>query len=191
MDIVCRIHVPAKQGIFCTNCFVRHGNFAPCEGAWCEPCYKPLGIHNFPIWQKLDEDGELLEEEGNLLRFKEAPAGDHLMVPLQCGLCHLRNITLRNPDMDKDIDWKFLKIVRRANLNAFWNRESPTVNSNLQEGLRMERMMARLGLPCVTSVMGPCPWRTRSACWLQWPYWTGCWTNASTKILSSGTPSDA
>jgi hypothetical protein len=103
----------------------------------------------------VDEDGELLEEENDSLRFKEARAGDHLMVPFQCELCHFRNITLRDPEGHSARDNEVLDTVRRANLDAFWIRESTTVSSNLREALRMERMTFRLGLPCVTPLMGP------------------------------------
>jgi hypothetical protein len=34
-----------------------------------------LGIQDFPIHQKLDEDGELLEEEDDMIHFKQARAG--------------------------------------------------------------------------------------------------------------------
>jgi hypothetical protein len=40
------------------------------------------------------EDGELLVEEDEDKRFKVAWAGEHLMVPFQCKLCHFRNILL-------------------------------------------------------------------------------------------------
>ena len=105
MNSECRRHVRAEGGIFCANFFGRRGNFAPCEGSWCGPCYKPLGVREYPIRQKLDEDGELLEEEEDSLHFKEARAGDRLMVPFQCELGHFRNITLRDPDHNKMTDW--------------------------------------------------------------------------------------
>jgi hypothetical protein len=79
----------------------------------------------------LDEDEELLKEEGDSLWFKEARAGDHLMVPFQCELCYFRNITLRDPNNNKMTDWESLDAIRRANLDAFLNRESATVTSNL------------------------------------------------------------
>ena len=91
----CGRHLRAEEGLFCANFSARRGGFAPCEGAWCGPCYKPLGIRNFPIRQKLDDDGEILEEADKATRFNEGRAGDHLMVPFQCELCHYRNMILR------------------------------------------------------------------------------------------------
>jgi hypothetical protein len=57
------------------------GDFAPCNGYWYGPCYKPPGVQDFPIRKKLDGNGELLEEEDEDERFKIARAGNHLMVP--------------------------------------------------------------------------------------------------------------
>ena len=91
------------------------------------------------------------------MRFNVGRAGDHLMVPFQCGLCHFRNILLRNPDDARATDLEILDMVRRANLDAFWSRESSTVDGNLREANRMEQTTRRLGLPCVTPPLGPWP----------------------------------
>jgi hypothetical protein len=82
---------------------VKRGSFAPCEGCWCGVCYKPLGARKFPIRQKFDEDGEVLTEEDEDERFKAARAGDYLMIPFQCELCHFRNILGRDPDRNDSI----------------------------------------------------------------------------------------
>jgi hypothetical protein len=109
----------------------------------------------FPIWQKLDKDGELLVEEDEDERFKIARAGDHLMIPFQCELCHFRNILGRDPDRGDTIAFEILDTMRRANLDAFWSQETSTVGSNLQEAQRMKQMTARLSLPAITPLMGP------------------------------------
>jgi hypothetical protein len=114
-----------------------------------------LGARSFPIRQKLDEDGELLVEEDEDERFKIARAGDHLMIPFQCELCNFRNILGQDPDQSDRLDFEILDMMRRANLDAFWSRETSTVGSNLREAQRMERMTARLGLPAITPLMGP------------------------------------
>jgi hypothetical protein len=79
----------------------------------------------------LDEDGELLEGEDYDVRFKQARAGDHLMVPFQCELCHFCNIMKQNPEANIATDVEMLDIVRRANLDSFWSRESGTAGSTL------------------------------------------------------------
>jgi hypothetical protein len=153
----CRRHLRSADGIFCGNFFARRGNFAPCEGAWCGPCFKPLGVRNFPIRKKLDEDGELLEEEDEDIQFKQGRAGDHLMVPFQCELCHFRNVMNRNPDQARGTDLEILDMMRRANLDAFWSRETSTVGSNLREAIRTAKTSTRLVMPSITPKLGPWP----------------------------------
>jgi hypothetical protein len=121
----CRRHVRSDGGIFCANYFATRGNFLPREGCWCGPCYTPLGVRIFPIRQKVDEDGELFIEEDEDERFKVA------MVSFQCEMCHFRNILMRDPNRRNANDLEILDMMRRANLDAFWSRESTTVASNL------------------------------------------------------------
>jgi hypothetical protein len=64
--------------------------FASCEGCWCGPCYKPLGVRDFLIQKKTDKDGRVLEEEDKNERFKVAWVGDYLMIPFQCKVCHFQ-----------------------------------------------------------------------------------------------------
>jgi hypothetical protein len=63
----------------------------------------PLGIQKFPIHQKIDNDGDAVveEEEEDKARFLCAWAGDHLMTPFQCEICHLWNMMGWNPQHDK------------------------------------------------------------------------------------------
>jgi hypothetical protein len=79
------------------------------------------------------------------------------MTPFQCELCHFRNIMLQDPDMTSLADCEILELMRRANLDAFWGRETSTVKSKLRAGLRIEKTMTRLGTPCVNGPMGPFP----------------------------------
>jgi hypothetical protein len=114
-------------------------------------------VRNFPIRQKLDEDGELLEEANEEIRFKEARAGDHLMVPFQCERCHFRNVMGRDPSTATGTDLELMDTMRRANLDAFWSRETSTIGSNLREAIRMEKTAKRYGMPCITPTLGPWP----------------------------------
>jgi hypothetical protein len=68
------------------------GGFAPCGGCWCGPCYKPLRVRDFLIQKEMDEKGKVLKEEDENERFKVAWAGDYLIIPFQCKVCHFRNI---------------------------------------------------------------------------------------------------
>jgi hypothetical protein len=78
----------------------------------------------------LDEDGEPLDVK-EVGAFMHDRAGDHLMTPFQCELCHFRNIMGRDVLDGVHEDFKLFEIMRRANLDAFWERASMTVSSNL------------------------------------------------------------
>ena len=73
------------------------------------------------------------EEDG---RHTHARDGDHLMVPFECDICQFRNCCLRDPIPGNQKDSNTLTAIRRANLDAFWSRETSTVTGNLQ---RMRR----------------------------------------------------
>jgi len=87
---------------------------------------------------------ESLEEEDRD-RFKCARDGDHMMCPFQCDECHFYNIQQRRPGV-KVQDNVLLMCIRRANLDAFWSRETATVEANRREGARVLSGSARLGL---------------------------------------------
>ena len=118
-----------------------------------------MGNINFPIAKSIDEDGNELMDPGGRLRFLEARNGDHLMVPFQCELCHFHNIYGREPAANNFKDKEFFMFCRRANLDAFWSREPPTVRNNLKEVTRMRRTEERFGFPCTTPPLGPFPIR--------------------------------
>jgi hypothetical protein len=105
----------------------------------------------------VDEEGEVLDHhvEGN--RFNVGRAGDHLITPFQCELCHFRNIYSRDPLPRLAIDREALEFFRRASLDAFWSRATSTVRGNLSEGKRGQRFATRMGVPCLIPEMGPFP----------------------------------
>ena len=103
----------------------------------------------------LDDDGNELEDPGGNNRFMHGRNGDHLMVPFQCELCHFRNIYGRDPEENNLKHKEFFIFARRANLDAFWSREPPTVRNNLKELVRMKRTEDRFGFQCTTPPLGP------------------------------------
>jgi hypothetical protein len=54
-------------------------------------------------------------------------------------------------------DGELFEIMRWANLDAFWERASSTVGSNLRGGMRSEKTTGRLNMPSSTPPMGPFP----------------------------------
>jgi hypothetical protein len=95
----------------------------------------------------VDEEGDLLEDWDDTKCFLVARADNHLMVPFQCEVCHFRNVMWQDLARSLPRDQEILKLMRRANLDAFWSREFLTVRSNLGEALRIERMALQLGMP--------------------------------------------
>jgi hypothetical protein len=124
---------------------------------WAGWCYTPRGDKPFPVRAVYDEDGEIILEPGRKVKFLEGRKGDHLMVPFQCDECHFRNITGRNPTSWKTSNSEMLEFIRRANLDAFWDRSRNTVSSNLSDAWRMENLGKRLGMGPMAPPMGPLP----------------------------------
>jgi len=94
-----------------------------------------------------------LEED----RFMVARRGDHLFTSFQCDLCHFRNIKKRSPRSDTPQDALLMKCIRRASLDAFWSRETGTVQGNAREIKVMRRKLNLLGcgLDDALPAMGP------------------------------------
>jgi len=115
-----------------------------------------LGTKPFKIRELIDDEGMVIEERDES-RFLKARAGDMLMLPFQCDLCHFRNIMMREPSEMSPEDMEILEYIRRATLDAVWSREPSTVKKNMQGLLRAERTMDRLRLPDVSPSLGPFP----------------------------------
>jgi hypothetical protein len=155
----CQKYLTAGEGLFCANFSFGRADFPPCQGFCCPDCFKPTGNKPFLIQKAYDEEGEELTKHGDERRFLEARAGDHLMVPFQCSLCHFRNIMLRDPWEDDENDREIIEFIVRATLDSFWGRETTTVTKTLMEAKRLERAFSRLGMPSGTPPMGPFPVR--------------------------------
>jgi hypothetical protein len=155
----CQRYLQGGEGIFCANFWSLRRKFPPCKGAWCPPCFRPLGRTEFPIALQYDEEGEVITSDNEEKRFVEARAGDHLTTPFQCEKCHFRNIYARDPILRDLQDEECLDFLRRAVMDAFWSREQSTVKSNLYEAKRGARSAGRFGFPegSGTPPMGPFP----------------------------------
>ena len=133
----------------CGNFGKARTNGVACDGAWHGTCYKQSTKDPFPVLQSCDLEESLLGpeemEEDDPSRFKCARDGDHLMCPFQCDSCHFFNIQRRRPGA-KAQDEVLMMCIRRANLDAFWSRETATVLANRREGARVLSVSARLGI---------------------------------------------
>jgi hypothetical protein len=130
----------------------------PCEGVWCHKCYCLEDDGFFPIRRPSDESGYVVIVDKDRDRFLHGRAGDHLMTSFQCDLCHFRNIKGFSPTEDS-ADVLLLKFIRRANLDAFWSRESGTVNNTRREIVNLTKKARLLGIDPAGLLppMGPFP----------------------------------
>ena len=102
----------------------------------------------------MDDDGEFPIVEKDRYRFLRGRAGDHLLTTFQCDLCHFRNLKGHSP-LDEHNDKKLLTYIRRANLDAFWARETGTVRNTRRDVLMINKNAAVFGLTNILPKMGP------------------------------------
>jgi hypothetical protein len=146
------------RGVFCANLSEGRGHWTKCLGAWCGSCYTATEGDDFPIKTPTDEEGFALLIERDKDRFLTARDGDHMMCPFQCDLCHFRNIQKRDPNPVGIVqDASMLRCIRRANLDAFWARESSTVLANGREMRQMAKKAALVLMSPPTPNLGPYP----------------------------------
>jgi hypothetical protein len=74
----CWTLISYRKGIFCVNFSTGRGNWKPLQKAWCGDCYTPLKGYRLPVRLPKDEEGNLLVNEEDKLRFAVAGPGDHL-----------------------------------------------------------------------------------------------------------------
>eukprot|EP00978_Attheya_sp_CCMP212_P018428 scaffold50453_cov30-Attheya_sp.AAC.1 len=113
-----------------------------------------------------------------------AREGDHLMCPFQCDMCHFVNIKKRYPTHLPGDD-ALLLCIRRANLDAFWSRESSTVYHNSREAQRVIRSSAILGTQGGYPSRGPFPVNDSFGMKLLSIISSGPWTWARTPARSN------
>jgi hypothetical protein len=132
-----------EQGRLLRELLVSARSFAPCLGAGCPQCFKPTRITDFPIALQCDDEGEVIISGDEAKRFREARAGDHLMTPFQCNVCHFRNVYLRDPQGGDLVDAEVIEYMRRVILDSLWSREPSTGRSNLQQEAKRGARTAR------------------------------------------------
>jgi hypothetical protein len=126
---------------------------------WCGACYTPHPLDRFHVNTPKDEDGfEWLSKPSDAFRYKQARNGDQLITPFQCEWCLFRLLTGTIPNLTRREDTFLMCLLRRANLDAFWGRETNTVLANRRNLDQLLRLWytATLREPCLPSV-GPFP----------------------------------
>eukprot|EP00978_Attheya_sp_CCMP212_P020145 scaffold57273_cov62-Attheya_sp.AAC.4 len=115
----CSVLVTWGSGIFSANIGWIRGRFSDCQGVWCAECYGPHPLGYFEVTEPQDFDGTTLAGPEDWGHFVEVRAGDHIICPFQCDICHIRNIKGRDPC--GLADKANVALVRQANLDvAFW-----------------------------------------------------------------------
>eukprot|EP00978_Attheya_sp_CCMP212_P005058 scaffold11166_cov48-Attheya_sp.AAC.4 len=98
-------------------------------GVWSVLC--KFWVDPWAVKEPQDFDRTTLAGPEDKGRFVEARAGDHIICPFQCDLCHIRNMKQREPRGIQDEATAAL--VRQANLDAFWSRAKGTVAKHRTE----------------------------------------------------------
>jgi hypothetical protein len=141
----CRRLLVDGGGVFCANFSSPRAHWPPCQQAWCGKCYTLLDSGEFKVAVPKDADGIVVIENKDKMRYLEARDGDHLVTPFQCETCHARNLLGRDPQLNLASDVRLVKLIRRANLDAFWSSEPKTVEATLREARRGLRIASSLG----------------------------------------------
>jgi hypothetical protein len=111
---------------------------------------------SFPVRLPVDEEGYRVVKLRDDGRFESARNGDHLMTEFQCPLCHVRNMYGRNPGDDDPLDQLVMKVyLPQAILDAFWSRESSTVNGNRYNMVRLINTPKKIRMVQVLPLLGP------------------------------------
>jgi hypothetical protein len=112
----------------------------------------------FPIRGPVDEEGYRVVKTRDAGRFLTARNGDHLMTEFQCPLCHFRNVNEREPSPGDAIDRLMMEVsIPRAILDAFWSRETSTVNGNRLNYDKLLRSHIKFGMVRMLPPLGPKP----------------------------------
>jgi len=151
MDLVgvCRVcgkETRGNRNLFCANYAHSRGGLMPCLGTWCGRCYKADPEVPFWVLEAEDDEGHLWKRRKRGNRFLTARDGDSFMCHFQCDVCVFRNLQKRDPRGDSEQDKLLMACLRRVILDAFWARESSTVESHGQALRRSLKFTEELGL---------------------------------------------
>ena len=83
----------------------------------------------FPVLRAFnDESAYFKRRKEDENKYRVARAGDGLIAPFQCDRCWFLNLKQRLPFQTSVGDQHDLMLIRRANLDMFWSRESRTIS---------------------------------------------------------------
>jgi hypothetical protein len=122
------------------------------------PQYSPEGA---PEKDPEDQDRlEPMEDEtanGRSTDYHVGRNGDDASCPFECDLCIFRKLFLRDPISNSYTDNYILALFRRMNLDAFWSRETGTVEGNTARLKKGIKLLEKIGLDAPYTRDGPFP----------------------------------
>eukprot|EP00804_Cyclotella_cryptica_P010959 CCRYP_016684-RA/>CCRYP_016684-RA protein AED:0.10 eAED:0.14 QI:0/0/0/1/0.25/0/5/0/1241 len=154
----CALKVEPLQGIFCANFASSRGGWPSCRQVWHGQCYECLGQGMFPLAILNDNDNKEWEKQKiRESRLNIGCDGAHTVIPFQCEVCWVRNLTGREMSLPRDK--KLRNCIQRANLDALSGRAKSTIESHLQGVKTTLELSEELGKPPSISLTprGPMP----------------------------------
>ena len=140
---MCSRRIQPLVGIFCHNFATSRGRWTPCHYCACAKCYKAAGDLEFPVNRAFNDESVYFKRRGEDVRkYLVARPGEWLLNPFQCDQCWFVNLHDRKPVLGEYLDRQELKLIRRANLDMFWSRESSTVKGIIYD---IKDIIKRLG----------------------------------------------
>ena len=89
---------------------------------------------NFPVDRPTsDASIKYRRKAANLEKYGKARNGDWLFVPFQCEACWFGNIFQGSPILHSNMDQRVMGLLRRANLDLFWSRETSSIAGNMSK----------------------------------------------------------
>ena len=127
-----RMAVQAPEGIFCHNFLDCQRNLTRCRFASCTSCYQADWELGFPVNRPMSNaSNKYRRRKHHLDRFLTARDCDWVFAPFQCDNYWFFNLFQTTPNPYSLDDTRVLKLIRRANLDLFWSRETSTIASNI------------------------------------------------------------
>lgn len=80
-----------------------------------------------------------------------------MLAPFQCDDCCYRNLFLKDVNRNSPGDQLMLDLIRRANLDMFWGRDTSTVENAYRQMCQLKKSAVNLGLCFSRDSMGPWP----------------------------------
>ena len=111
------------------------------------------------MMKRSDEEGNIWHKQDEFdFRHNHGVSGVHASIPFQCESCWMVNLEHRLPATDGS-DAMYVKLLRRANLDAFGSRAPTTIRAHARAVLKAVQLCSGFGRTPSVSARGPMPLR--------------------------------